>query len=170
MIRRYEVWRVLGLVMFILSEGSASHIPTVAWAEVYSWVDPDGATHFSDTPPPAGAPHTRRQMSKTERPLFQKARELAMMWYHASPYGGRCDIADMQRIERLYHDVWNEAQREFMLCLDGWAPSCRQLDIPQHLAIANGVGWLRETYLPPADIRQLKESGYQNNRNSWRCP
>jgi hypothetical protein len=141
---------------------------TMALAEIYVWGDPDGTTHFSDAPPPPGVPHARRHMPKADRSLFQKARELAIMWYHASPYGGRCDFADMQRIERLYQDLRNEAQYEMKWCLEGWTNSCGRLGIPMHMAILNSAQQL-QTYLPPADIRYMKESGYQAQDRSWKC-
>lgn len=167
MIGSTKKWCVAVSVVAIL-QASLYGMPTLLIAEVYSWVDPDGAIHFSDDPPPSGVPHARRHTPKTDGSLFQKARELAIMWYHASPYGGHCDFADMHRIERLYQDLRNEAQHELKFCMEGWSNSCGRLGIPMHLAVLNSTQQL-QAYLPPPDIRDLRESGYQGPERSWKC-
>ena len=141
--------------------------PDVATASAYIWTDSDGSPHFSDTPPAKG-PYEHRDFTRTTSGLFQKARELAIMWYHSSPFGGRCDMGDMRRIERLYQELWNEAQRELQLCKEGWENSCRTLNIPVHIAILYSTSLL-QSYLPPRDIRQMRESGYDSRDRRWNC-
>lgn len=140
----------------------------MAVAAVYVWEDPDGSQHFADTPPPPGVLYEHRESVGTSVVLYQKARELAIMWFHASPYGGRCDMADMRRIERLYEDLWAQARRELHRCKEGQWPSCRALGIPLHLAVLNSEQSL-QSYLPPGDIRYMRESGYDGLGRSWKC-
>ena len=147
-------------VIFIALAGWALEMPAIASAEAYVWTEPDGSTHFSDAPPEEG-PYERRNSVRTTGSLFQKARELAIMWFHSSPYGGRCDMGDMRRIERLYRELWDEAQRELQLCKEGWENSCRALNIPVHIAILYSLPML-QSYVPPQDIRQMRESGYRS--------
>ena len=77
-------------------------------------------------------------------------------------------MGDMRRIERLYQELWNEAQRELQLCKEGWENSCRTLNIPVHIAILYSTSLL-QSYLPPHDILQMRESGYDRLGGSWKC-
>ncbi|MBI4000426.1 MAG: DUF4124 domain-containing protein [Nitrospira defluvii] len=136
-------------------------------AEVYSWTDKDGVTHFSDNPP-EDQPYQRRAMPRALSSFVDKARDLALMWEQASPYGGRCDMEEVRRVELLYQELYQNAQHQLQLCKEGWAEACRALRIPTHLNILNSTATL-QAYLPPPNIRSMVPSGYSNANRKWSC-
>lgn len=55
---------VPGLTLAALLTASLLATP-VAAQELYQWKDANGVTHYSDTPPPAGAEHSVRHISQS---------------------------------------------------------------------------------------------------------
>ncbi len=136
-------------------------------AEAYTWTDKDGVTHFADNPPD-DQPYKRRMAPSGSNPYMDRARDLAIRWEQASPYGGSCDVEEVRRVERLYQELYNEAQKELQFCKEGIASSCRALGIPTHLTLLSSAVTL-QAYLPPPSIQQMFGSDWNYQKRKWNC-
>lgn len=142
-------------------------VPESLSAEVYAWTDQEGIANFSDNPPQDQTYERRLMPSKSNR-YMDRARDLAMRWEQASPYGGSCDTEEVRRVERQYQELYQETQKELQYCKEGIVASCRALNIPTHLTLLSSAVTL-QAYLPPPVIQQMLGSDWNRRTRPWNC-
>lgn len=124
-----------------------------AAAQMYKWVDGNGVTHYSDAPPPPGAPRNTRvdiksfasgPQAELPAPLAAAARNRPVTLYSTSP----CDICDQARA---------------MLRARGIPYTEKTVNTVEDHAVLKQAG--SDGQLPLLLVGRVKQLGYE--QNSW---